>query len=405
MANVLLLVHRMPLPLFKGDKLRSFHLLKHLQQRHRVFLGTFIDDASDARYVPELLKLCPDTHVRRLRPWWARCRALASLPRGEALTLGYFRDRGMQRWVDATTDAYRIDATVVFTAAMAPYAPEGLPLLVDFVDLDSAKWTQYGALRRWPMSWVYAREGRSLSAYERALGARARRCFFVTPQERALFGELAPESQDHADVMRNGVDADFFAPDPGRPSPYREGERAVVFTGSMDYWPNIDGISWFVKSVLPQLLSRCPHLRLYIVGRNPAAQVTALASKQVIVTGTVADVRPYLQHAAAVVAPLRIARGIQNKILQAMAMAKPVVTVPACADAVGAGPEHGLLRAVEATQYVETLAGLLQRSTAEAEALGSSARRFVLENCRWEAHLGLIDRYIGPGLMQEEAAC
>lgn len=405
MANVLFLVHRMPLPLFKGDKLRSFHLLRHLQRRHRVFLGTFMDDPSDAQHLPELIRLCPDAHVLRIRPWQAKLRALMRLPHGEPLTLGYFRDRAMQRWVTATTAAHRIDATVVFTAAMAPYAPPGPPMLVDFVDLDSAKWKQYAAVRRWPLSWVFAREGRTLAAYERVLAARAQRCFFVTPHEQALFDELAPESGDRVEVMRNGVDAAFFAPDPSRPNPYAEGERSLVFTGSMDYWPNVDGVSWFVRTVLPLLLPRWPRLRLYIVGRNPAAQVTALASQHVVVTGTVADVRPYLQYATAVVAPLRVARGIQNKILQAMAMAQAVVTLPACADAVGASPQQGLLRAESAADYVAAISGLLQRGGAEATSLGQLARQFVVENCRWETHLGHIDRFIEPGSMQEEAVC
>jgi len=405
MANVLLLVHRMPLPLFKGDKLRSYHLLRHLQRRHRVFLGTFMDDPSDAQYLPELIRLCPDAHVRRIRPWQAKLRALSCLASGEPLTLGYFHDQGMQRWVAATAAAHRIDATVVFTSAMAQYAPPGPPLLVDFVDLDSAKWQQYGAVRRWPLSWVYAREGRTLAAYERVLAARAQRCFFVTPHEQALFDASAPACRGRADVMRNGVDAAFFAPDASRPSPYAEWERALVFTGSMDYWPNVDGVTWFVKKVLPLLLPRWPQLRLYIVGRNPSPQVTALASRHVVVTGKVLDVRPYLQYAAAVVAPLRVARGIQNKILQAMAMAQTVVTLPACAEAVGAGAHQGLVRADDAAEYVAAISELLQRSAAEAGALGLMARQFVLENCRWETHLGHIDRFIESGSMQEEAAC
>jgi sugar transferase (PEP-CTERM/EpsH1 system associated) len=400
MGNILYLVHRMPYPPNKGDKVRSYHLLRHLQQRHRVFLGTFLDDPEDEAHLPALKALCPDLHVERLNPKLAKVRSLGGLARGEALSLAYYRSAGLQRWVRETAQAHRLDASVVFSSVMAQYAQPlrpDLPMLVDFVDVDSAKWAQYAPAHRWPMSWVYRREGDRLLAYETEVARQARQSFFVTPAETDLFLSLAPGLQDRVRPLSNGVDAAFFSPDPGRPSPFGADELPLVFTGAMDYWPNIDGVAWFAQDILPRLLRRWPQLRFYIVGRSPAPQVQALASDRVVVTGTVPDVRPYLQHAAAVVAPLRVARGIQNKILEAMAMTQPVVTVPSCADAIGAGLGQGLLRADSPEGYEQALHSLLDAAASTRQALAVAARNFVLQAFSWDAHLAGIDPYLASG--------
>ena len=393
MANILYLVHRLPFPPNKGDKVRSYHLLRHLLQSHRVFLGTFIDDPDDEQHLPTLKALCPDLHVERLHPRSAKLKSLSGLLRGEALTLAYYRSAGMQRWVQDTAAAHPMQASVVFSSSMAQYAqalaPQ-VPMLVDFVDVDSAKWTQYAPEHRWPLSWLYRREGRRLLAYERAVAAQAQRSFFVTPNETALFLSQAPESAGRVQSLSNGVDSDFFAPDPQRPNPFAPDEQAVVFNGAMDYWPNIDGVGWFVADMLPQLLARWPRARFYIVGRSPTPQVLALATDRVLVTGTVPDVRPYLQHAAAVVAPLRVARGIQNKILEAMAMQQAVVTVNSCADAIGATAAQGQLRADTPEQFLQALQPLLG-APEHAAALGRAARQFVVQGFSWQAHLSGID--------------
>lgn len=393
MANLLYLVHRLPYPPNKGDKVRSYHLLRHLLQKHRVFLGTFLDDPDDEQHLPTLKAMCPDLHVERIQPRTAKLMSATGLLRGEALSLTYYRNAGMRRWVQQMAQAHQLDASVVFSSAMAQYAqplaPQ-VPMLVDFVDVDSAKWTQYAPAHRWPMSAVYRREGERLLAYEREVAQQARRSFFVTPNETALFLSQAPEAEGRVQSLSNGVDADFFAPDAARENPFVAGEQAVVFTGAMDYWPNIDGVSWFVADMLPRLRAHWPNARFYIVGRSPSPQVQALASEHVVVTGTVPDVRPYLQHAAAVVAPLRVARGIQNKILEAMAMEQAVITVPSCAEAIGAEAAQGLLRADDADGFLQALQQLLD-APAQARLLGQEARRFVLQGFSWQAHLSGID--------------
>ena len=396
MANLLFLVHRLPYPPNKGDKVRSYHLLKHLAARHRVFLGTFIDDPQDEAYADALLPFCADLHIARFSPRAAKLRSLAGLLSNEALSLPYYRNAGLQAWVTRTLREQRIDAAVVFSSVMAQYV-QGIPqlrTLVDFVDVDSAKWAQYAPKHRWPMSWLYRREGERLLAFERAVAAQANHSFFVTENETELFRRSAPECRERVEAMSNGVDADFFSPEHPMPSPYAAGELPLVFTGAMDYWPNIDAVSWFSAEVLPQLRQRWPALRFYIVGRSPAPAVQALAGEHIVVTGTVDDVRPYLRHAAVVVAPLRLARGIQNKVLEAMAMGRAVVASQECAGAIDAVAERDFLTAGTIKDYLRQIESLLQ-SAERTETMGQAARERVLAHHSWDAHLSRIDRYLG----------
>ena len=161
----------------------------------------------------------------------------------------------------------------------------------------------------------------------------------------------------------------------------------------MDYWPNIDAAVWFAGEMLPLLRQRHPAVRFYVVGRSPDPAVQALAGEGVVVTGTVDDVRPWLAHAAVVVAPLRIARGIQNKILEAMAMARPVVASAACAGPIAAERGQELLAAETVADYVARIESLLA-DRAQADNIGMAARRRVLESFSWDAHLSLIDRHL-----------
>ncbi|MEW6513495.1 MAG: TIGR03087 family PEP-CTERM/XrtA system glycosyltransferase [Pseudomonadota bacterium] len=390
MAKLLYLVHRLPYPPNKGDKVRSFHLLKHLARRHEVCLGTFIDDPADEAYIDTVRGYCADMHIARLSPRMAKLQSLKGLLTGEALSLPYYRDAGLRAWVASVRG---LDAAIVFSSVMADYVPGSLPALVDFVDMDSAKWTQYAGTHRWPMSWLYRREGERLFAFERVVAQQAKHSFFVTEAERDLFLAAAPECAGRVDAMCNGVDAEFFAPDPALASPFPADEIPLVFTGAMDYWPNIDAAVWFAGEILPRLCQRTPSIRFYVVGRSPDPAVQALAGENVVVTGTVDDVRPYLAHARVAVAPLRIARGIQNKVLEAMAMARPVVASTACAGPIAAELGQELLAAETPDQYVAQIESLLA-APVHADNIGKAARNRVLASYSWDAHLAPIDRYL-----------
>ena len=395
MANLLYLVHRMPYPPNKGDKVRSYHLLKHLVARHRVFVGTFIDDPDDVQHLEALRSMCADLQVITLNPRRARLASLGALLGGRALTLDYYDDRRLHRWVRETIAKQGIDAALVFSSSMVQYlkAWPSLPALVDLVDVDSAKWTQYAGEHRWPISWLYRREGERLLAYEREVVDKAAKSFLVTDKEVALFEQLAPEHRGRVQALSNGVDADYFSPDPQRASPYRADELPLVFTGAMDYWPNVDGITWFAREALPALRKRWPSLRLHIVGRNPVASVRALATDAVSISGTVPDVRPYLQHAAVVVAPLRLARGLQNKVLEAMAMARPVVAAQACVDALSARAGQDLMAAIHIEDYVRLVDALLCDVPA-ATALALAGRQRVIDDYGWASQLAGLDKHL-----------
>ncbi len=402
MANLLFLVHRLPYPPNKGDKVRSFHLLKHLSQGHRVFLGTFLDDPADEVHIETVRKICPDTFVARLNRHVGKLKSLVGLLTNEALGLRFYRDGRLQRWVDDIQARHAIDATVIFSSVMAQYVsgankPSG-PVLLDFVDVDSAKWSQYASNHSWPLSWIYKREGQRLLAFERATAMQANCSFFVTDMEKALFLRLAPECAGRVETLCNGVDANYYSPDRNRLTPFGsaalpDGTIPVVFTGAMDYWPNVDAVTWFVAEILPALRQQRPNLVFFVVGRNPMPAVTALASQDVVVTGTVDDVRPYLQHAAVVVAPLRIARGIQNKVLEAMAMARPVVASRSCAEAVDAEVGKELVAAETAQDFVREI-GQLLADQENAASIGAHGRERVIKSYSWSAHLAKLDRFL-----------
>ena len=394
-ANLLFLTHRLPYPPDKGDKVRSYHLLKHLLLNHQVYLGTFVDDPADLAHVPRLRELCAEVCAPRLRPPVARLASLTGLLRGQPLTLPYYRSPMLAGWVSELVSRQAIDATVVFSSAMSQYVPASMnrPVLVDMVDVDSAKWTAYAQAHRGPLSWIYQREGERLADHEVKCAALADCTFLATEKEAALFRGRAPDQAHKVQALFNGVDTEYFGPSASLPSPFAPGEIPLVFTGAMDYWPNIDAVIWFAAEVLPALRQRRPELRFHIIGRNPPPRVLALASVAVSVSGTVPDVRPYLQHAAVVVAPLRLARGIQNKVLEAMAMARPVVAARECIEALDHRPSAGLEAASQADDYVQAIERLLVAPDKGREA-GLVARGCVVDHYRWDVRLSAIDPWL-----------
>jgi sugar transferase (PEP-CTERM/EpsH1 system associated) len=395
-AKLLYLVHRLPYPPNKGDKVRSFHLLKHLAQSNDIYLGTFIDDPDDWQYASELEQYCSDLCIVDLNPRLSKLKSLSGLLTGDALTIPYYRNHKLQAWVSRILKEQSIAAIVVFSSAMAQYVPSDFdrPVLVDFVDVDSAKWSQYASAHLWPMSWIYRREGSKLLSFEKAIARRANRSFFVTENEVNLFADLAPECASHVEPIMNGVDSDFFQPAMSLESPYPTDAQVLVFTGAMDYWPNIDAVTWFANDIFPTLKDTWPQLLFYIVGRSPTTAVANLAGNGIVVTGTVPDVRPYLQFADVVVAPLRVARGVQNKILEAMAMACPVVAAASCIEAIGAESGREVLAAKDVSDYLAAINRLLSQPE-ESTSHAAAARTFVVDRYSWEAHLSKIDRHLG----------
>lgn len=391
MQDLLLLIHRIPYPPNKGDKIRSYNLLKHLARDYRVHLATFVDDADDWQHVPKVEAMCASSHFAALNPLKARVRSLGALVKNRSLSLDYYQDAGLQRWVDQAVAAHGIKRVMVFSSPMAQYVDDVRQArrVIDFCDVDSDKWRQYADKKSWPMSWLYRHEARQLLRYERQVASQYDASLFVSAPEAALFRQLAPESAARIGHFSNGVDTDYFSPDHDFNSPFAAGERALVFTGAMDYWPNVDAVQWFADEVFPALRAQDPQLAFYIVGSRPNPQVLALGQLPgVTVTGTVPDVRPYIRHATVAVAPLRIARGIQNKVLEAMAMATPTVVSPQALEGIDAVADSELAVADGAPAWIATLGALLARNNQE---MGRAARARVEHHYSWPSNLACIE--------------
>jgi sugar transferase (PEP-CTERM/EpsH1 system associated) len=386
--GLLFLAHRIPYPPNKGDKIRSFHLLRHLGKRHEVHLGAFVDDPDDWQYRDALEPYCASIRLLPLNPRRARLASLVGLLTGEALTLPYYRNRELARWAQELADAGKVARGVAFSSAMAQFMPTGLSRRVlDMVDVDSDKWSQYAATQRWPLAWVYAREGRKLAEWEARVAQDFDATLLVSRDEAALLQRRAPAARHKIGVFENGVDADYFSPARDYPNPFAPGVQGVVFTGAMDYWPNIDAVTWFAERIFPAVRHAEPAAQFTIVGSRPGEAVRSLARQPgVVVTGSVPDVRPYLAHAACVVAPLRIARGVQNKVLEAMAMARPVVASTQAAEGIRAEAGRDFFLAEGEAEFAHAVVARLQTFSPVA-----CARDCILAHYDWARNLGAID--------------
>ncbi len=392
MKGLLFLAHRIPYPPNKGDKIRSYHLLRYLAGRHRVYLGAFVDDPEDMQHREYLEMMCAGTCLLPLDPLLARVRSLRGLFSGEALTVPYYADRRMREWVDGVVGDGAVDRALIFSSAMAQYvlgkSARRLVRVADYVDVDSDKWRQYGESRRWPMSWLYRREGRRLLGFERAAAACFDQVIFVSAAEAGLFQGLAPEVADRVSAVENGVDTEYFRSDVPVDNPYSPTERALVFTGAMNYWANVDAVQWFAATVLPLVREQVPECRFYIVGSRPADAVRRLAKLPgVVVTGAVPDVRPWLAHAAAAVAPLRIARGVQNKVLEAMAMHRVVILTPQAMDGLA---DCAVLRRWLAETPHELAAHAIRLLRDGDHGDGDEAAAWVREHYDWDRNLSRL---------------
>jgi len=387
MGDILLLAHRMPFPPDRGDKIRAYHLLRHLARNHRVHLVAFADDPEDLQHQDGLTPYTATrTIVWRDAPTvWTGARALL---RRQPVSVAAFADPAVRNAVDALLAAAPIETIFVFSSQMAQYLPpvRKQRVLMDFVDMDSAKFAAYAEARRGPMAWVHRREARLLLAHERRVAGAADASLFVSEAEAALFRERTNAPRVHA--VENGIDTVFYDPAGGFETIGGEGPL-LVFTGQMDYRPNIEAVTWFADKVFPRVRRAHPDARFAIVGRAPTPAVEVLAERPgVLVTGTVPDVRDWLAAAALVVAPLQLARGIQNKVLEGMAMARAVVASPAAAE----GIDHaGTLCVAEGAHAFGDAVLRLLDDPDTAMTLGASARARVIARYSWDARLAPLD--------------
>ena len=396
MEELLFLAHRIPYPPNKGDKVRSYHLVRFLAEHFRVHLGAFVDEPDDWKHVDVLRDWCASVHLVPLSRRWATLRSASGFLTRKPLTLPYYFDAGMARWVDSVLDRRPVRAAFVFSSAMGQYVEhrDDIRRVVDFVDVDSDKWRQYACKCRGLKRLVYAREADRLLRYERHLASIADVNFFVSGDEARLFRTLAPDLQAKVDHFNQSVDTRHFARDTASSNPYAYGRKVIVFTGAMDYWPNVDAVSWFAREVLPVVRRSHAEAEFFIVGSRPTDEVMRLAELPgVHITGRVEDVRPYLWHAAVAVAPLRIARGVQTKVLEAMAAGTPTVVTSGALEGIQAVPGTHVLLADDVHQFASAVGELLRNPN---QALTAHARELVEREYEWEKNLRRVLHALHP---------
>jgi sugar transferase (PEP-CTERM/EpsH1 system associated) len=394
---LIFLCQRTPFPPIKGDRITTYNFLRHLATRYRVYLGTFYDDPADAQGIAALEAMVEGLHIEAIRKPWAFGRALPRWLAGEPVSFALFRSGRLERWLRDVWHRHSPQAIVAYSSNVATYAVDAIPAragvrrVLIFADVDSEKFSAYAERARGLRRWIFRLEARRVAREERRLSQRGDAVTLVTEEEAALFRSIHGEGAANVVVLPNGVDTSVFDPARYPDAPFAAGGPVFVFTGAMDYPPNVEAVDWFTKEVFPKLRRAFEGARFMIVGSNPSPRVRQLGEAPgVVVTGRVPSTAAYLAHASVAVAPLRIARGVQNKVLEAMAMARPIVATEAAMTGLAAVPGRDLLCAESAAEWVDACVRLL--SDAElATRMGRAARRLVEQNYNWEAQFSKLD--------------
>ncbi|MBC2650859.1 TIGR03087 family PEP-CTERM/XrtA system glycosyltransferase [Novosphingobium aerophilum] len=399
MSEILFIAHRIPFPPDRGDKIRSHHVLRRLAELGPVHVACFADDPDDLRHEPALAELAAShSLVRRNRP--LPVAGLAALAQGLPVSLTAFADARLQSYVARVLATRPVSAIYVFSGQMGQYVPEGFGgrVVIDLVDVDSAKFEAYAAGVGGVRHWLYAREDRLLRAEEARLVGRAGLIVLVSAEEADLLRRRLPHGVDGAvTAMGNGVDTAWYDPEQVPPEPALSGTEGprLIFTGQMDYPPNVAAAVRAATRIMPVIRQVFPAASLEIVGRRPTGAVLALDGLNGCrVRGAVADVRPWLRGADMALTPLDIARGIQNKVLEAMAMSLPVVASPGAATGIAARAGVELAVADDDAAMARAAMALIANRPA-AQAMGAAARRFVEQHHAWPAVLAPLAAALG----------
>ena len=379
--KILYVTHRMPYPPKDGARVKAFHCIAHLhQQGHQVTVAVSARDQAEMEAVPGLLAHCDKVLVARVHGPLQKLRMVACLASTRPSSMGYFQSAALARQIRDALRTEHFDLICVHSSSVATYVEDvtDVPKLLDFVDMDSQKWLDYATFKPFPLSFGYWLEGKKLERAERRLAGKFDLNAVVTPGELESLNTIAPRADNH--WYPNGVNVDACVP-----APELAEAHSLVFVGRMDYFPNEGAVVWFCDAVMPGLRGRYPDVHLYIVGADPTPTVRALASQAgVTVTGTVPEVHPWVSRATVSIAPVKLARGMQNKILEAMALQVPVVASPKPAQGVDAVLGEHLLAADSAEDWLNTLSRLFD-DPEERARLALAGRERVLENHRWDA--------------------
>lgn len=389
--KILFLSQRVPYPPNRGDKITTWRLVERMRREHDVTVVAFAHDDADVEAARALNEMGIPTHAVRHDEGRKKLLTLPYFLTSKPLTLGVYGSRELQRVVDEQIAGCAL--AYAYSSSMGAFLlphPE-LPRIMHFGELDSDKWRQYAERSSFPMSWVYRREHRTLLAFEREVAGSFANNVLCTPLEERIFQEQIPGTP--TTVLRNGVDLAFYHPRENAPEPGH-----VAFTGVMNYYPNVDGCVWFADEILPRVRERVPDARFTIVGSKPSPEIERLGERpEVTVTGFVDDTRDWLRRAAVSVAPLRIARGIQNKVLEALAMGLPTVGTTSATQGVDGTPETDYLVRDDAASFADAVVELLT-DDARAQELAQQGRRFVEATYDWEVVFRHLDEILAEAV-------
>ena len=387
--KILYVCHRFPFPPNRGGKIRPFNMIRHLSQTHEVTVASLARSPEEARDGEGIAPHCHRYLMDTVTTVGAMARMLIGAPTLVPASMANFHAPGLARMIREELRRTAFDLIFVHCSSVAHYVANvpRIPKIIDFGDMDSQKWLDYARQRPFPVSLVYQIEGLKMRRAEMQLARKFDLCTCTT---RAEYETLIGYGADTpAAWFPNGVDLEFFAPGVGAYDP-----NAIVFVGRMDYYPNQQGVIDFCANVLPLIQTQRPAATFSIVGAKPSAEVLELGNLPgVTVTGTVPDVRPYVTGAAVAIAPLQIARGTQNKILESLAMGVPVVSSAAAAKGIDAVEGEHFLAAGNAADFARLTLRLLS-DPAERDRLARAGRARMESHHNWPASMRRLDAII-----------
>jgi sugar transferase (PEP-CTERM/EpsH1 system associated) len=391
--RIFFVCRRVPFPPDRGDKIATFNEIRHLSVRHEVHVFCLDDGARDIDNISGLRGYAKSITAVPVDAMTIRLRALKALLVGEPLSVAALNEATLHASIRRKFDELRPDLIIIYSCNVAQFAEHlsGVPRIMQFGDLDSLKWQQYAQRSTIPMKWIYAIEAKRLIAYERHIAHTFSHALVHTEIERRDFEQLIPGIP--VALVGNGVDLDYF-----RSAGAAKQPASMVFTGVMDYRPNVDAVVWFCNEILPIVRAKIPEATFTICGSRPAAAVRKLAKKAgVTVTGRVPDTRPYLDRAEVFVAPLRMARGVQNKLLEAAAMGLPCVASSAAWRGTVIADGDGILVKDDPREFAGLVLRLLRDVDWRAD-MASRARAAAAAHYRWEAQMARLDQVIAAVL-------
>ncbi|MCP5382001.1 MAG: TIGR03087 family PEP-CTERM/XrtA system glycosyltransferase [Kordiimonadaceae bacterium] len=388
--KILFLSHRFPYPPTRGDKIRSFNMVKYLhEQGHQVTVASLSRSPEETAECQGIKDYCHDFILVEINEFIQKIRMVSRLLFSDPSSMGYFYSGELQKKVNRLLGTQKFDLIVVFSSSAAQYVEHvtDTPKMLDFCDMDSQKWLAYVDYKKWPISAGYALEGRKLEADEKRLAKKFDLCSCATDFEVETLDSYGTGVA--SGYFPNGVDSEFF-----KPIDIDYQKNSICFVGRMDYYPNEVCIINFCHDVLPIIRKHYPDVTFKVIGAAPPQSVLKLNDLPgVLVTGTVDDIRKHVQSCQVMVAPLVIARGTQNKILEGMAMGLPVVSSHLAARGVDAVVGEHILAATKPEDYAKEIMSLFADPERQRK-FSENGRARILSHHTWQRGMDLMSTCI-----------